>query len=62
MERRKQEHKKTILLGFITCKVFNFKVLRTEIFEGGYYHITPRGAIYGVKCICYDPKDEHIWG
>jgi hypothetical protein len=39
-ERRKQEHKKIILLGFITCEAFNCKALRTKLFEGGYYDMT----------------------
>jgi hypothetical protein len=46
MERRKKEHKKIILLGFITCKSFNCKYLRINIFKGGYYD--PKGGIYGV--------------
>jgi hypothetical protein len=36
MEGIKKEHKKIILLGFITCEAFNFKALRTKLFEGGY--------------------------
>jgi hypothetical protein len=64
MEIRKKEHKKIILLGFITCEAFNCKALRTNIFEGGYhvmtqrgniglnvYDMTPRGGI-GAKCTC----------
>jgi hypothetical protein len=50
MERRKHEHKKIILLGFITCEVFNCKALRKKLFEGGYYVMT-QGVIYRVKCI-----------
>jgi hypothetical protein len=50
MERRKKEHKKIILLGFITCEAFNCKSLRTKLFEGGYYVMT-QGGIYRVKCI-----------
>jgi hypothetical protein len=34
MERRKQENEKNILLGFITCKSFNYKALRTKLLEG----------------------------
>jgi hypothetical protein len=49
MERRKQEHKKIILLGFITYKSFNCKALRTNLFEGGYYDMTPRGAYMGLN-------------
>jgi hypothetical protein len=58
METRKQEYKKIILLGFNTCKSFNCKALRTNIFEGAYYDMTPRGAYMGLnvhvmcKCIC----------
>jgi hypothetical protein len=47
MERRKQEHKKTILLGSIKCKTFNCKYLRTKLFEGGHYDITQGGHIRG---------------
>jgi hypothetical protein len=37
MERKMQKHKKITLLGFITREAFNWKALRTKIFEGGYY-------------------------
>jgi hypothetical protein len=40
MERIKQEHKKIILIGFITCKSFNYKAFRKKRFEGGYYDMT----------------------
>jgi hypothetical protein len=35
MEKRKKEHKKIILLGFITCKSFNYKSLRTKLLKEG---------------------------
>jgi len=43
MERRKKEHKKIILLGFITCESFNFKAMRKNLFERGYYVMTQGG-------------------
>ena len=52
MERRKQEHKKIILLGFITCNTLHCEALRMNIFEGGYYDMTPNESIHAVKCIC----------
>jgi hypothetical protein len=63
MERRKREHKKIILHGFITCKSFNYKALRTKIFEEGYYDMTPRGAYMGLNA--YDMTlgwGGNIWG
>jgi hypothetical protein len=60
MERRNQEHKKIILLGFITCKSFNCKGLRTKIF-GGYYDMTPRGAYMQLNVNDMNPRG-HIWG
>jgi hypothetical protein len=45
MERRKKGDKKIILLGFITCEAFNYKTLRTNLFEGGYYVMIQRGNI-----------------
>jgi hypothetical protein len=46
---RKHEYKEILLLGFITCKTLNYKALRTNIFEGGYYDMTPRGAYMGLN-------------
>jgi hypothetical protein len=53
MERRNQEHKKIILLGFITCEAFNFKAFSRRVLcydpRGAYiglnvYDMTSRGA------------------
>jgi hypothetical protein len=60
MERRKQENKKIILLGFITCKAFNCKALRTKIFEGGYYGMTPRGAYMGLNVYDMTPRGAYM--
>jgi len=62
MEWKKKKYKKVILLGFITSESLNCKALRTKLFEGEYYDMTPSGGIYVVKCILYDPKGGHIWG
>jgi hypothetical protein len=50
MERRKEEHKKIILLGFITCEAFNCKALRTKILKQGTM-LWPKGGIYRDKRI-----------
>jgi hypothetical protein len=66
MEIIKKEHKKIVLLGFITCKSVNFKSSRINLFEGGYYDMTQKRefmglnvyditlmrGIYEVKCTC----------
>jgi anaerobic glycerol-3-phosphate dehydrogenase len=45
MERINQEHRKIILIGFITYEDFKCKALRTKLFEGEYYVITQGGHI-----------------
>jgi hypothetical protein len=50
MERRKEEHKKIILLGFITCEAFNCKSLRKKLLKQGVM-LWPKGGIYRDKCI-----------
>ena len=44
VDRRKQEDKKILSLGLITCKTVKCKALRTKIFKGGYYDMTLGGA------------------
>jgi hypothetical protein len=46
MEGIKKEHKKIILLGFITYESFDCKDLRKKILEGGYYVMTQGEHIY----------------
>jgi len=47
VERRKQEYKKILSLGFITCKTVQCKSLRTKLFKGGCYDMTMGGHIWG---------------
>jgi len=49
MDRRKQEHKKILSIGFITCKTIQCKALRTKLFKGGYYDMTLWGAYMGLS-------------
>jgi hypothetical protein len=45
---REHEYKEILLVGFITCKTINYKYLRTNLLERGYYDMAPRGEYMGV--------------
>jgi hypothetical protein len=38
-----------MLLAFIACKSLNYRVLRTNIFKGGYFDMIPRVAYMGLN-------------
>ena len=49
VDRRKQEDKKILSLGFITCKTIQCKALRAKLFEGGYHDMTLGGEYMGLS-------------
>lgn len=47
--RNREKYREILLIDFITCKILNYKSLRTKIFEEGCYDVTQRETYMGVN-------------